>query len=87
MRDWIAKLEDFIRISDRDIPTHAGLISHDEAIEKVRAEYAKFSKQLLEVPSLVERHFIEAIKEVKKIEKKKKPRNRETTKHTKYTKI
>jgi hypothetical protein len=75
MRDWISKLDDFLKISDRDILTHAGKISHEEAIEKAHAEFAKYRKQVLEEPSLVERHFFEAIKGVEKIEKKK-PRNR-----------
>ena len=75
MSDWITKLDDFLKISDRDILTHAGRISHEEAIQKAHAEYAKYRKQLLEEPSLVERHFIEAIDEVKQIEKKK-PRNK-----------
>jgi hypothetical protein len=66
MRDWITKLDDCLRISDRDILTHAGRISHDEAIEKAYAEYAKYRKQLLNAPLLVEKHFIEAIKEVKR---------------------
>ena len=74
MNDWISKLDDFLKISDRDVLTHAGRISHDEAMQKARGEYAVHRKQLLEAPSLVERHFVEAIKEVKKMEKKK-PRN------------
>ena len=83
MRDWIAKLDDFIRLSERDILTHAGRISHDVALEKAHAEYAKYSKQLLDAPSLVEKNFIEAIKEVKKIEKKKKPRKTRNTQNNK----
>ena len=75
MRDWITKLDDFLRISDREILTHAGSIGHDEAIQKAHGEYAKHRKHMLEEPSLVERHFIEAINEVKKIEKRK-PRNK-----------
>ena len=71
MQDWVVKLDDFLKISDRDILTHAGSVRHDEAIQKAHAEYVKYRKQLLEAPSLVERHFIEAIEEVKKIEKKK----------------
>ena len=31
MRDWIAKLDDFLALSDRDILTHAGTISADIA--------------------------------------------------------
>jgi len=38
MRDWIAKLDDFLKVSDRDILTHAGGVSHDEAIQKAHAE-------------------------------------------------
>ncbi len=48
-----------------------GSVSHEEAIEKARAEYEKFRKQIQEEPSPVERHFIEAVREVKKLEKGK----------------
>ena len=68
MRDWIVKLDDFLRISDRDILTHAGKISHQIALDKAKAEYAKYRQQLNELPSPVEKHFIEAIKEVKQID-------------------
>ncbi len=34
MKDWIAKLDDFMRLSERDILTHAGKISHDAALAK-----------------------------------------------------
>jgi len=71
MRDWIAKLDDFLRVSERAILTHAGRVSHEEAIEKARAEYEKFRKRAMEEPSPVEQHFIEAVQEVKKLEKGK----------------
>ncbi len=71
MNHWISKLDDFLKVSDRDVLTHAGRISHDEAIQKAHAEYAIYREKLLEAPSLVERHFMEAIEEVKKIKKKK----------------
>ena len=29
MRDWIARLDDFMRISDREVLTHAGNVSHE----------------------------------------------------------
>ena len=79
MRDWIVKLDDFLRTSDRDILTHAGKISHQIALDKAKAEYAKYWQQLNELPSLVEKHFIEAIKEVKQIDssnQKKSPKKR-----------
>jgi hypothetical protein len=71
MKDWIVKLDEFLKVSERDILTHAGQVSHEVAIEKARAEYEKFRKQLLEKLSPVEQHFVEAVKEVKKLETKK----------------
>ena len=82
MRDWIVKLDDFLRISDRDILTHAGKISHQIALDKAKAEYVKYRQQLNELPSPVEKHFIEAIKEVKQIDStspKKNPRKRKSS--------
>lgn len=79
MKDWIAKLDDFLRTSDRDILPHAGKISHQIALDKAKAEYAKYRHQLNELPSPVEEHFIEAIREVKQIDSispKKSPKKR-----------
>ena len=42
MRDWIQKLDDFLRLSDKEILTHAGTISAKLAKEKADAEYDKF---------------------------------------------
>jgi hypothetical protein len=76
MRDWISKLDDFLKISDRNVLIHAGQVSHDDAIQKAHAEYAKYRKPKLEEPSLVERHFREAIEEAKKIEAERKPQRK-----------
>jgi hypothetical protein len=67
MKDWISKLDDFLRISERDILTHAGTVSHEKALEKVRAEYEKYRVLHSEDESLVERHFLEAEKRVKEL--------------------
>ena len=73
MQDWIAKLDDFLRLSERNILAHAGKISHEQAMEKAHEEYEKFRMAHLNAPSAVERHFAEAIKEVKRLEKEVKP--------------
>lgn len=65
MADWIVKLDDFIRISDREILTHAGKISHDTAKLKAETEYVRF---LAALPQPVDQHFISAINELKQIE-------------------
>src|SRR5579862_1312476 len=67
MKDWIAKLDDFLRMASRDILSHAGKISHEEALDKARIEYFKYQQQMLDAPSLVERHFLETIKEFEKV--------------------
>jgi len=69
MRDWIAKLDDFLKVSGRDILTHAGKVSHEKALEKASAEYEKYQKERLNEPSSVERQFLEAVKKMKQIEK------------------
>lgn len=45
MRDWITKLDDFIRLSDREILTHAGRISHALAEEHAHAQFAVYEEQ------------------------------------------
>ncbi len=42
MREWIAKLDSFLRLSDRDLLPHAGTISHDQALAKAQSEFDKF---------------------------------------------
>ncbi|WP_420264066.1 virulence RhuM family protein [Candidatus Magnetominusculus dajiuhuensis] len=69
MKDWIAKLDDFLKLSGRALLTHAGKISRDDAAAKAITEYEKFRQAHLNEPSPVERHFNDAIREVKHIEK------------------
>ncbi len=76
MRDWIDKLDDFLKLSGRDILTHAGKISHDAALRKAHAEYEKFHAQQLGEPTEVEKDFIEAEKELKQIEASRKGRSK-----------
>lgn len=75
MRDWIAKLDDFLKLSERDILKHAGRISHELAVAEAEAEYAQYHQQQLAQPSAVERHFEAAVEKLKKmpIGKDKKP--------------
>ncbi len=43
MKDWITKLEAFLKINDREILTHSGKISHEMARDLAENEYEKFS--------------------------------------------
>jgi len=71
MADWIRKLDDFLRLSDREILTHAGKVSHDDAVAKAELEYERFSSERRALPSPVEQHFEEAIDDVKRLEKQR----------------
>lgn len=42
MADWIAKLDDFLRLSDRDILTHAGKVSHQLAEDHAQAQFDRY---------------------------------------------
>ena len=59
MKDWINILDDFLRISRKDILTHAGKISAKLAKEKANQEYDKFKERTKNNLSLVEIHFLE----------------------------
>ena len=59
MKDWINILDDFLRISRKDILTHAGKISAKLAKEKADHEYDKFKERTKNNPSPVEIHFLE----------------------------
>ncbi|MBF8274949.1 MAG: hypothetical protein HW390_22 [Candidatus Brocadiaceae bacterium] len=69
MCDWLAKLDDFLKLSGRDILTHTGKISHDKAFEKAHAEYAKYRQERLNEPSTVELQFLESVEKMKQLEK------------------
>ena len=59
MKDWINILDDFLRISRKDILTHAGKISAKLAKEKADKEYDKFKERAKNELSPVEIHFLE----------------------------
>jgi len=70
MRDWIAKLDDFLRISDRDLLTHAGTVSHDMAVGKASEEYEEFKVIEDAKPQSVDQHFEEAVAKMKRLKSK-----------------
>jgi hypothetical protein len=69
MRDWIGKLDDFLRLSDREVLKHAGRVSAEVATLKSGQEFDRWHRRAIEEPSAVERHFIEAVGRAKALEK------------------
>ncbi|RYE71983.1 MAG: hydroxyacid dehydrogenase, partial [Oxalobacteraceae bacterium] len=77
MADWIAKLDEFLKLADRGILTGAGRISHAAAMAKVEAEYPIWNERRINAPSAVEQHFQEATQAAKRIAaEKKKPKRK-----------
>lgn len=65
MKDWIEKLNGFLKLNDREILMHASKISHKLATEMAESEYEKFNHTQI---NTTESDFD---KEVKKIQKLK----------------
>ncbi|SEO01945.1 virulence RhuM family protein [Mucilaginibacter sp. AW1-7] len=72
MSDWIARLDEFVRMTGNDILQNAGSISHDQALKKAKEEFEKYKEQTKNGLSEVEKHFLTQIdKTIKKIKPKK----------------
>ncbi len=72
MEDWISKLDDFLRLSDHEVLTHAGKISADQARQKAEMEYQVYRNLLDQQPSEVDMHLADAIQKLENIEQKPK---------------
>ena len=66
MRDWIQKLDDFLRLSDKELLDNAGAISAKLAKEKADAEYDKFKERTKNDLTPVEIHFMEQFERERK---------------------
>ena len=74
MKDWIAKLDAFLQLNDREILQNAGTISHELAKQNAELEYDKYKKLQQKALSKADDDFDKTIKqiEIKKSKKHKK---------------
>jgi hypothetical protein len=72
MSDWSSKLDDFLKLSGRELLTHAGKITHEQSLTKAQIEYEKLRNSQINLPSPVEADFERAIKQLPKQGLKKK---------------
>ena len=72
MKDWIARLDDFLILTGNDILDHAGSISHQQALNKASQEYEQYKLKQQETLSKVEKDFIKQIEQTQQEFKKKK---------------
>ena len=63
MKDWIQRLDEFLKITGKEILQHAGSISHVQAMEKAEKEYELYREASQNELSEVEKHFIQQIEQ------------------------
>ena len=66
MKDWLERLDDFLRASRKELLTHAGKISHEVAEKKALAEFFIYKERALGEFTEVEKHFLKSIETKKK---------------------
>jgi hypothetical protein len=77
MRDWIAKLDAFLRAGDRETLAHAGSISAEEAKRKAELEFDKFDRQRRQLEDAqADAQFAQEVEDLAKQAKQIKPPQR-----------
>lgn len=66
MRDWLSKLDDFLKLSGKDLLVHAGTISAETARLKANAEYQKFQQRTQYELTPVEIDFLDSFEDIQK---------------------
>jgi len=72
MKDWIQRLDDFLKMTGKDILNHAGKISHDKAMQKANEEYLSYKEQTKNELSQVEKDFVKQLSTTAKMLKEEK---------------
>ena len=70
MKDWLETIDDYLRMTRRDILTTKGKVTHQQALEKAHLEYEKYKRNQEYILSPVECHFLESIGELDKLDEK-----------------
>jgi hypothetical protein len=71
MKDWVEKLDGFLKLNDRNILEDAGKTTHELAVEMAEKEYDKFNKKRNKKSLALENDFDKAIKLIEKKKKEK----------------
>lgn len=70
MKDWLETIDDYLKMTRRDILRTKGTVTHKQALEKAHSEYEKYKKQEKDRLSLVEEQFFESINKLEELEQK-----------------
>lgn len=72
MKDWLQRADDFLKMTGNEILTHAGTISHKQALKKAHKNYDTYKEQHKNELSKVEKDFIKHLDTTSKQLKNKK---------------
>lgn len=61
MKDWVARLDDYLRMTDSEVLQNAGKVSHALAEQKAKEEYQKYRQLHSGELSRVEQAFLESV--------------------------
>ena len=68
MKDWLETIDDYLKMTRRDILKTKGSVTHKQALEKAHEEYEKYKKSEESRLSSVEQHFFDSINELEGLE-------------------
>lgn len=71
MKDWLETIDDYLKMTRREILTTSGHISNQQALQKAHAEYDKYKQQRFLLLSPVEQSFLDSVEQLTYIEEKK----------------
>lgn len=71
MKDWLETIDDYLKMTRREILTASGHISHKQALDKAHTEYDKYKNRTENILSPVEKDFIASIEVLETIANKK----------------
>ena len=68
MKDWLETIDDYLKMTRRDILKTKGTVTHKQTLKKAHEEYEKYRKKEENRLSSVEQHFLDSIHELEGFE-------------------
>lgn len=70
MRDWLDTIDDYLKMTRRNILETKGTVTHKQALDRAHSEYEKYKERQDNILSPVETAFLENIEQLSEVEKK-----------------
>lgn len=66
MQDWLQRVDDFLQMTGNNILSHAGTVSHQQALNKAKEQYQHYKESLKNELSKVEKDFVQHLEQTHK---------------------